>query len=201
MANIDSVFGRMFTEPRSRDNRVRSLSNSLGFVSKENLFSNHSFRRTNRSTSLMFVQVQAVSANTFCGRRSGVAKVRRTNETFFCIASSLRSGFGFTLKGKSDFNLHKFLVGPPETFDTFYGVGGVNGDGDVFSTENIDELQKYVYGCTRNHGVHMMMADGVKRRDGEFTSTSDRLHFRVSPSKVKKIFKKFSVNNCTYVNS
>ena len=33
MANIDSVFGRMFTEPRTRDNRVRSFFTSFDFVS------------------------------------------------------------------------------------------------------------------------------------------------------------------------
>lgn len=70
-------------------------------------------------------------------------------------------GFGFTLKGESDFKLQKFLVGPPETFDTFYGVGGIDGDGDVFKTENIDEFQRYVLYCTRRQGVHIMMADGV----------------------------------------
>lgn len=72
-------------------------------------------------------------------------------------------GFGFTLKGKSDFTLHKFLVGPPETFDTFYGVAGINGDGDVFRTENIEELRKYILNSTQDQGVHMMMADGVKK--------------------------------------
>lgn len=67
-------------------------------------------------------------------------------------------GFGFTLKGKSDFTLHKFIAGTSETFDPYYGVGG---DGDIFKSENIDSLQNYVYKCTMHKGLHIVMADGV----------------------------------------
>jgi hypothetical protein len=70
----------------------------------------------------------------------------------------LFQGFGFTLKGNSDFTLHKFIAGTPETFDTYYGVAG---DGDIFKSENIDALQNYVYKCTHS-GVHIVMADGVR---------------------------------------
>lgn len=31
-------------------------------------------------------------------------------------------GFGFTLRCENDFKLEKFLAGPPETFDPFYGI-------------------------------------------------------------------------------
>lgn len=75
--------------------------------------------------------------------------------------SSFSKGFGFTLKGKSDFALHKFLAGSSETFDTYYGVKDYDGDGDIFKSENIDALQNYVYKCTMRNGVHIVMADGV----------------------------------------
>lgn len=65
-------------------------------------------------------------------------------------------GFGFTLKGKCDFDLSKFLVGNPETFDPYYGV---NDDGDVFNPDNITSLTDYILKQT-DTGVHFMMADG-----------------------------------------
>ena len=76
-------------------------------------------------------------------------------------------GFGFTLKGNSDFALTKFVAGHPETFDPHYGVKDIQGDGDIFKSENIDAFQNYVYKCTMHNGVHIMMADGVRfsRRD------------------------------------
>ena len=70
-------------------------------------------------------------------------------------------GFGFTLKGKSDFTLRKFLAGKSETFDPYYGVNGINGDGDIFKSENIHALQNYVNKCTKQNGIHIVMADGV----------------------------------------
>ena len=57
--------------------------------------------------------------------------------------------------------MHKFLAGPPETFDLHYGVKEFNGDGDIFKSENIDALRNYVHKCTMQNGVHMVMADGV----------------------------------------
>ena len=52
-------------------------------------------------------------------------------------------GFGFTLKNTGhDFKLEDFFAGSPETFEPHYGVGGVDGDGDVFKTENILKLQR-----------------------------------------------------------
>jgi cap1 methyltransferase len=65
------------------------------------------------------------------------------------------------LKGKSDFQLHKFIAGSSETFDPYYGVKDLDGDGDIFKSENIDALKNYVYKCTGHNGVHIVMADGV----------------------------------------
>jgi hypothetical protein len=53
-------------------------------------------------------------------------------------------GFGFTLKGVQDFKLEDFFAGPAESFETHYGEGGVDGDGDVFKERNIRTFQKYV---------------------------------------------------------
>ena len=70
-------------------------------------------------------------------------------------------GFGFTLKNTGhDFKLEDFFAGSPETFEPHYGVGGVDGDGDVFKTENILEFKKFVLENSNGKGVHFMMADG-----------------------------------------
>lgn len=132
MANIDSVFNRMFTEPKFRDGQQSLVHPEEPFY---------------------FADV--------CAGPGGFS------EYILWKKQWRAKGFGFTLKGKSDFTLHKFLVGPPETFDTFYGVGGINGDGDVFRTENIEELRKYILNSTQDQGVHMMMADGGFSVEGQ----------------------------------
>ena len=101
------------------------------------------------------------------------------------------AGFGFTLKGKDDFKLGKFIAGTPETFDTYYGVNGLQGDGNIYTPENIDALQSYVNKCTMNRGVHIMMADGVRFRVGMLGLIVCLLFSRDFPLKDKKIFKKF----------
>jgi len=70
-------------------------------------------------------------------------------------------GFGFTLKNIGhDFKLEDFYAGPPETFEPHYGVGGIEGDGDVFKSKNILEFKKFVLENSGGKGVHIMMADG-----------------------------------------
>ena len=70
-------------------------------------------------------------------------------------------GFGFTLRNTGhDFKLDDFYAGPPESFEPHYGVDGVDGDGNVFSSENIEAFSKFVMENTGGKGVHMMMADG-----------------------------------------
>lgn len=69
-------------------------------------------------------------------------------------------GFGFTLKGKNDFKLDNFYGGATESFETHYGDGGRNGDGDVFKQANIKAFTKFVLENTDGRGVHFMMADG-----------------------------------------
>lgn len=68
----------------------------------------------------------------------------------------LAKGFGFTLKERNDFDLEKFLAGHPETFHTYYGP---HGDGNVYSSENLEALTQYIMEETET-GVHFMMADG-----------------------------------------
>lgn len=36
------------------------------------------------------------------------------------------------------------------------------GNGDVYDTHNQDEFRKFVLDSTDRHGVHFMMADGVR---------------------------------------
>ena len=68
-----------------------------------------------------------------------------------------------TLKDDNDFRLDEFIAGPPEYFEPFYGLNGVNGDGDVTKSDNLKEFQKFVVDQTNHRGVHLMMADGVAR--------------------------------------
>ena len=44
----------------------------------------------------------------------------------------------------SDFKLNKFLMGPPECFEPYYGSGGADGDGDILKPENLEEFKDYV---------------------------------------------------------
>ena len=61
-------------------------------------------------------------------------------------------GFGFTLKGKQDFKLEDFYAGTPESFETHYGEGGRDGDGDVFKEANIKAFTKFVLENTEGRG-------------------------------------------------
>ena len=76
-------------------------------------------------------------------------------------------GFGFTLKGKNDFKLEDFFAGPPESFETHYGMNGMEGDGDVFKEENFKAFKKHVLDNTDGLGVHVMMADGGFTVEGQ----------------------------------
>ncbi|CAF3385074.1 unnamed protein product [Rotaria socialis] len=132
MANIDSVFGRIFTDPKTPNNQ-RSL------VHPDEPF--------------YFADI--------CAGPGGFSEYILWKKQWHA------KGFGFTLKGKSDFALHKFIAGTPETFDTYYGVKDVNGDGDIFKSDNIDALQNYVNKCTKHAGVHIVMADGGFSVEGQ----------------------------------
>ena len=77
-------------------------------------------------------------------------------------------GFGFTLKNTGhDFKLDDFYAGPPESFETHYGVDGVDGDGNVFNSDNIEEFRNFVLENTGGKGVHIMMADGGFSVEGQ----------------------------------
>ena len=68
-----------------------------------------------------------------------------------------------TLKNDNDFRLEDFVAGGAEYFEPFYGVNGVNGDGDVTKEDNLLEFQRFVLEQTNQEGVHFFMADGVRR--------------------------------------
>ncbi|XP_065052037.1 cap-specific mRNA (nucleoside-2'-O-)-methyltransferase 1-like isoform X2 [Rhopilema esculentum] len=78
-------------------------------------------------------------------------------------------GFGLTLKadGANDFKLNDFLAGCPVTFEPYYGVGGYDGDGDIFREDNLIEFRKFVLENTNNLGVHFVMADGGFSVEGQ----------------------------------
>ena len=41
------------------------------------------------------------------------------------------------------------------------GVGGLDGDGDIYRPDNLREFQTFVLKSTGGRGVHFVMADGV----------------------------------------
>lgn len=70
-------------------------------------------------------------------------------------------GFGLTLRNApeaSDFKMNKFLVGPGECFEPYYGVGGAEGDGDILKPENLEEFKDYV--MQQTGGLNFVMGDG-----------------------------------------
>ncbi|XP_076353934.1 cap methyltransferase 1 isoform X4 [Tachypleus tridentatus] len=76
-------------------------------------------------------------------------------------------GFGFTLKGPNDFKLEEFFAGSPETFEPYYGVGGIEGDGDIYVPENLREFRRFVMENTEGKGLHFVMADGGFSVEGQ----------------------------------
>ena len=47
------------------------------------------------------------------------------------------------------------------------GVGGADGDGNVFNAENIETFRRFVMENTGGKGVHFMMADGGFSVEGQ----------------------------------
>lgn len=41
------------------------------------------------------------------------------------------------------------------------GVNGIDGDGNIYKSENMGEFHRFVLSQTEGKGVHFMMADGV----------------------------------------
>lgn len=77
-------------------------------------------------------------------------------------------GFGLTLKeGANDFKLEEFYAAPGECFEPHYGVGGIDGDGDIYRTDNIEAFRKFIMDSTDGQGVHFVMADGGFSVDGQ----------------------------------
>lgn len=76
-------------------------------------------------------------------------------------------GFGLTLKGPCDFKLEDFFSGPVEMFEPHYGVGGLEGDGDIFRPDNQQAFIKFVHDNTDGLGVHFVMADGGFSVEGQ----------------------------------
>ena len=42
------------------------------------------------------------------------------------------------------------------------GVNGIDGDGDIMKSTNLEEFQDFVLASTDDKGVHFVMADGVR---------------------------------------
>lgn len=76
-------------------------------------------------------------------------------------------GFGMTLHESNDFKLEQFFAGPGEMFEPHYGVGGLQGDGDVFKPDNQEAFHDFVKDNTDGKGVHFVMADGGFSVEGQ----------------------------------
>lgn len=76
-------------------------------------------------------------------------------------------GFGLTLRDSNDFKLEEFFAGPSQMFEPHYGVGGLQGDGDIFKPENQECFIDFVKQNTENKGVHFVMADGGFSVEGQ----------------------------------
>ncbi|CAB3366609.1 Hypothetical predicted protein [Cloeon dipterum] len=85
-------------------------------------------------------------------------------------------GFGFTLRGGSDFKLEEFYAASAETFEPCYGK---DGDGDIYKPANIRHFKEHVLAKTDGKGVHFTMADGgfsVKGQENIQEILSHRLY-------------------------
>ncbi|CAB3368772.1 Hypothetical predicted protein [Cloeon dipterum] len=85
-------------------------------------------------------------------------------------------GFGFTLRGGSDFKLKNFYAASAETFEPCYGK---DGDGNIYKPANIRHFQEHVLANTDGKGVHFTMADGgfsVKGQENIQEILSHRLY-------------------------
>jgi len=69
-------------------------------------------------------------------------------------------GFGFTLRGDCDFKLENWHAASSECFEPHYGVGGLEGDGDVYRPDNQQTVTEFIMNNTNNKGLHFVMADG-----------------------------------------
>ncbi len=83
----------------------------------------------------------------------------------------LDQGFGFTLRGPTDFNLHKFNSNaPPHSFRAYYGVDGT---GDITKTANMRDFAARVWAEVSLRRARMTrLADAVRaarRRRGDST--------------------------------
>ena len=84
------------------------------------------------------------------------------------------------LTGSNDFKLQDFKAGPSEMFEPHYGlsthvmegpynkmpsnttgVGGSNGDGNIYCVDNQESFKTFILDKTKGRGVHFVMADGV----------------------------------------
>jgi cap1 methyltransferase len=146
MANIDAVFNFMFTDPKHPNG-----------VIQEN-FSFNIIYHYQKLSILKQSKVESEEPLFFCDVCAGPGGF---SEYVLWRKKWKAKGFGLTLKAENDFCLDNFLAGAPEYFETHYGVNGVDGNGDVTNTANLEEFKKFVLEETNNRGVHFFMADGV----------------------------------------
>ena len=83
--------------------------------------------------------------------RSELEVTSRESENQKIIASAVVSSYPIYFW--SCFRIEDFYAGPSEGFEPFYGVGGVEGDGDVFKPDNVRELKRFVLENTDGKGT------------------------------------------------
>ncbi|XP_071961827.1 cap-specific mRNA (nucleoside-2'-O-)-methyltransferase 1-like [Antedon mediterranea] len=131
MANMDTVFDMMFTNPKKDTGEPLTNTNQLFF----------------------FADV--------CAGPGGFS------EYVLWRKKNYAKGFGLTLKGGNDFKLEDFFAASAEFFEPHYGVGGINGDGDIMNADNLTEFRRFVLDNTDGLGVHLFMADGGFSVEGQ----------------------------------
>ncbi len=108
MANIDTAFNFMFTDPKDSLG-VSWLLEKMPFFEELNLFVHHWFKKS---------KIEDEEPLYFCDICSGPGGF---SEYVLWRKKCLAKGFGMTLKGDCDFKLDEFLAGTPECFEPFYG--------------------------------------------------------------------------------
>lgn len=74
------------------------------------------------------------------------------------------------------------------------GVGGVNGDGDIYRPENLLEFQAFVMRSTQNRGIHFIMGDGVRI----LVNSAQALRLQSIQKEIKTVFSSYLFSNFSF---
>ena len=166
MANMDAVFDFMFTDPKSEDGvteytDISCIRFELGLLFLE--FSTGSQRaavlcgrlRWPRWLLRVRLMEEEMGIQRLRLHLEGVERFQ-TGGLFRRPEREFRTPLRYN---RSTSRVHQDVGS--KLVNTAVGVNGVEGDGDVYKSENILEFKRFVFSQTEGRGVHLMMADGV----------------------------------------